>query len=70
MSGMRRPRLTFENTLWGKLEGGEVKNIWGLGVWMKRLKMMDEGKEVCRNCTVWCSVLSGYSLKESSREGS
>ena len=66
MIGRSRPWLTFENTLSVKQEEGDVKNMGTLRrVCMKRFMIMDE---VCRECCVWRSVLSGYSIRESSRE--
>ena len=57
----RRPRLTFENTVSKILEEGHVKSIrtpWK--ACMKRLMTVNEAKEICRDRSVWRSILSDY----------
>ena len=57
--GTGRPQLTFENTVSKILDESYVKSMWTLRrVCIKRLRPMDEAKEVCRECSVWRSVLS------------
>ena len=57
--GRGRPRLNFENTLSKILEEGHVKNMrTPRRVCVKRLMIVDEAKEVCRDRSVWRSVLS------------
>ena len=62
--GRGRPRLTFENTVSKILEEGHVKNIRApRRACMKRLMTVDEAKEVCRDRSVWRSVLSDYTAR-------
>ena len=63
--GRGRPRLTFENTVSKTLEEDHVKSTrTPRRACMKRLMTMDEEKEVCRDCSVWHSVLSDYPARE------
>ena len=68
VSGKRdrgRPRLTFENTVSKILEEGYVKSMRTLRrACMKRLMSVDEAKEVCRDRSVWRSVLSDYPARD------
>ena len=68
VSGKRsrgRPRLTFENTVSKILEEGHVKSMRNpLRACMKRLMTVEEAKEVCRDRSVWCSILSDYSARD------
>ena len=60
-----RPRLTFENTVSKILEEGHVKSTRTLRrACMKRLMTVDEAKEVCRDRSVWHSVLSDYPARD------
>ena len=67
VSGKRnwgRPRLTFKNTVSKILEEGHVKNMWTpRRACMKRLMTVDEAKEICRDRTVWRSILSDYPFR-------
>ena len=68
MSGKRgrgRPRLTFENTVLKILEEGDVKSMRTprRACW-KKLMTVDEAKEVCRDLSVWRSVLSDYPARD------
>ena len=59
--GRGRSRLTSENTVSKVLEDGHVKSMrTPRSVCMKRLMTVDEAKEVCRDRSVWRSVLSDY----------
>ena len=63
--GRRRSRLTFENTVSKILEQGHVKNMrTPRRACMKRLMTVDEAKEVCRDRSVWRSVLSDYPARD------
>ena len=68
MSGKRdrgRPRSTFENTVSKILEEGHVKSMrTPLRACMKKLMTVDEAKEVCRDRSVWRSVLSDYFARD------
>ena len=60
-----KSQLTFENTVLKILEEGHVKSMrtsWR--TYMKRLMTVDEAKEVCRDCSVWRSVLSDYPARD------
>ena len=68
VSGKRdrgRPRLNYENTVSKILEEGHGKSMRTLR-WacMKRLMTVDEAKEVCRDRSVWRSVLSDYPARD------
>ena len=61
----RRPRLTFENTISKILEEGHVKSMRTLRkACMRRLMTVDEAKKVCRNRSVWRSVLFDYPARD------
>ena len=63
--GRGRPRLTFENTVSKKLEEGHVKSIrTSRRACVKRLMTVDEAKEICRDRSVWRSVLSDYPVRD------
>ena len=60
-----RPRLTFENTVSKTLEEDDVKSMKTLrGACIKRLMTVGEAKEVCRDRSVWRSVLSDYPARD------
>ena len=60
-----RPRLTFEKTVAKILEEGYVKSMWTRRrACMKRLMAVDEGKEVCRDRSVWRFILSDYPARD------
>ena len=65
VSGKRssgRPRMILENTESKILEGGHVNSMrTPRGARMKSLMTVDEAKEVCRDRSVWRSVLPDYS---------
>ena len=56
----RRPRLTFENTVSKILEEGHVKSMRTLRRMYEEVMTVYEAKEVCRDRSVWRSVLSDY----------
>ena len=63
--GRGRPRLSFENTVPKILEGRHVKSMRiPRRPCMKRLLTVDEAKEVCRDRSVWRSVLSDYHARD------
>ena len=63
--GRGRPRLTFENTVLQILEEGHVKRMrTPRRACMKRLMTVDEAKEVCRDRSVWRSVISDYPARD------
>ena len=63
--GRGRPRLTFENTVSKILEEGHVKSMkHARRACMKWLMTVDEAKEVCRDHSVWRSVLSDFSARD------
>ena len=62
--GRWRPRLTFENIVSKILEESHVKCMRTQRACMKRLITVDEAKEVCRDRSVWGSVLSDYSARD------
>ena len=63
VSGRGRPWLTFENTVSKILEEGHVKSMKRRAC-MKRLTTVDEAKEICRDRSVWRSVLSDYPARD------
>ena len=63
--GRGRYRLTFENTISKILEEGHVKSMrTPRRACMKRLMTVDEAKELCRDRSVWRSVLSDYPARD------
>ena len=63
--GRGRPPLTFETTVSKILEEGHVKSMrTPQRACMKRLITVDEANEVCRDRSVWRSVLSDYPARE------
>ena len=63
--GRGNPRLTFENTVSTILEEGHVKSMrTPRRACMKRLMTVDEAKDVCRDRSVWRSVLSDYPARD------
>ena len=68
VSGKRdrgRPRLIFENTVSKILEECHVKSLRILRrACMKKLMTVDDAKEVCRDRSVWRSVLSDYPARD------
>ena len=63
--GTGRPRLTFENTVSKILEEGHVKSMRTLRrACRNRLRTVDEAKEICRDRSVWRSVLSDYPARD------
>ena len=66
--GRGRPRLTFENTVSKILEDGHVKSMrTPRRERTKRLMTVDEVKEVCRDRSVWRSILSDYPARDKAR---
>ena len=62
--GRGRPRLAFENTV-SKIQEGHVKSMrTPRRACIKRLMTVDEAKEICRNRSVWRSVLSDYPARD------
>ena len=64
--GRGRRRLTFKNTVSKILEEGHVKSMRTSrreGC-IKKLITVDEAKEVCRDHSVWRSVLSDYPARD------
>ena len=57
--------MTFENTVSKILEENHVKSMrTPRRACMKRLMTGDEAKEVCRDRSVWGSVLSDYPARD------
>ena len=64
-SGRRRPRLIFENAVSKILEEGDVNSMrTPRRACMKGLITVDEAKEVCRDRSVWRSILPDYAARD------